>query len=245
MKPKDQEEEEDKGPFKKWEDVLEHTDSIPGYFTVHRKRDNTLLLELAPDQLGRDFGMVMHISHGVGDFNLQDGLPLSETRLVRFRREGDKIYLVHVNPRFTADSGSPMRVSLDDNVGHSVAAAFAIESEHKETKHVLIDVTNFFVSDYPDLDDWIKSYYGNRPVTFDKDRSYPGVVMGFPRNIEIDAELTFRASDFPRIGGEGVSDYRSVPVGVRYSLFALPQEPMRPRIDRALEASMTVTVRED
>ncbi|MFQ6045800.1 MAG: hypothetical protein ACE5PT_05480 [Gemmatimonadales bacterium] len=42
MKPKDQEEEEDTGPFKKWEDVLEHTDSIPGYFTVHRKRDNTL-----------------------------------------------------------------------------------------------------------------------------------------------------------------------------------------------------------
>jgi predicted small lipoprotein YifL len=208
--------DKDKAPFKKWDDVLKDTRAIEGYFTFHRKRDNTLYLELRPDQLGQDFGLVMHFSRGVGDFNLHDGLPLSDTRLMRFRREGDKIYLVHRNPRFTAAEGSPMRVSLNENVGHSIAAAFKIESEQKETKNVLIDVTSFFVSDYADLADWIKTYYGNKPVSFDKDRSYLGSVMGFPKNVEIDAELTFKASDYPRSGGEGVSDYRSVPVGVRY-----------------------------
>ncbi len=222
--------DESKDPLKKWDDVLKDTRAIAGYFTFHLKRDQSLLLELAPAQLERDFGLVMHLSRGVGDFNVHDGLPLSEARLMRLRRVGDKIYLVHVNTRFTADSGSPMRASLDDNVGHSIVAAFKIESEQQASKHVLVDVTGLIVSDYAGLADVIKIYYGNKPVRFDKERSYVGTVMGFPSNVEIDAEVTFEASDVPRFGGEGVSDYRSVPVGIRYSLFALPETPMRPRL---------------
>lgn len=222
--------DEKKEPFKKWDDVLKDTRAIPGYFAFHLKRDQTLLLELRPDQLGRDFGLTLHHSRGVGDFNLHDGLPLSEARLMQFRRVGDTIYLVHMNTRFTADSGSPMRISLDENVGHSIVDAFKIESEHQETKHVLVAVTTFFVSDYAGLGDWIKFYYGNKPVSFDKERSFIGKVMGFPGNVEVDAEITYRASEAPRVGGEGVSDVRSIPVGIRYSLFALPDTSMRPRL---------------
>jgi arylsulfatase A-like enzyme len=40
-----------------------------------------------------------------------------------------------------------MRVSLDDNVGHSILAAFKIASVHKETAHILLDATQFFLSD--------------------------------------------------------------------------------------------------
>lgn len=219
-----------KEPFKKWDDVLKDTRAIPGYFTVHLKRDNTLYLELAPEQLGHQFGLGMHISKGVGDFDIQQGLPLSETRLMRFERSGDQVYLVHLNPRFTADSGTPMHVSMEGNVGHSVVDAFKIESEHKDSKHLLIDLTGFVVSDYADLASLLKSYYGNHPVSFDKDRSHVGRAMGFPQNVEIDADLTFKASGAPQFGGAGVSDVRSVPVGVRYSWFALPAQLMRPRL---------------
>ncbi len=217
-------------PFKPWKEVLKDTRAIDGYFKTHLKRDQTLFIEIRPDQLDQNFGMVMHYSRGVGVFNVHDGLPLSDMQLMRFRRTGDKIYLVHVNPRFTADPGSPMRASLDDNVGHSIAAAFKIESEDSTSKAVVVDATSFFVSNYTQINDWLKFYYGNKPVSFDKERSFVEGVMGFPRNVEIDAALTYKASNYPIFGAAGVSDYRSIPIGVRYSLVALPDDPMQPRL---------------
>ena len=55
-------------------------------------------------------------------------------------------------------------------------------------------------------------------------------MQGFARNVEIDALLTYRASRPPAFGGAGIADYRAMPVGVRYSLFQLPERPMRPRV---------------
>ncbi len=221
---------DEKGPFKPWDEVLKDTRAIQGFLTLHLKRDNTLYLEIRPDQVGKEFGMVMHYSRGIGDYNIHDGLYLDDTHLMRIERSGDHLYLVRVNPRFTADSASPMRASLDENVGHSIVAGFKIETEHSETKSVAVDVTSFFVSDYADVVRWIKLYYGNKSVSLDKGRSYVDRVRAFPRNVELDAALTFQASDFPVVGGEGVSDYRSIPLSIRYSLFALPDTPMQRRL---------------
>ncbi len=222
--------DKDEGPFKPYDEVLKDTKAIDGLLKFHLKRDNTLFLELRPDQLDVDFGLMMHYSRGLGDFNVHDGLPaIGNTRLIRWQRVGDQILLIHRNERFTAKDGTPMAASLAENVGHSVVAAFEIKSEHEETKSLVIDVTDFFVSDYADDARWLKFYYGNKPVSFDKKRSYVDQILGFPKNVEIDALLTFRASDRPQVGGAGVSDFRSIPIGMRYSLFALPEEPMQPR----------------
>lgn len=221
---------EDKGPFKPWAEVLKDTKPVDGYFKLHQKRDNTLFFELRPDQLDKDFGLVMHISKGTGVFNIQDGLPLSDSRLMRFRRVGDKVYLIDMNPRFTADAGSPMKRALDDNIGNSVIAAFKVESENKESKAIVIDATPFLASDYAQIGDNLKWYYGQKPVMFDLARSWVDKAQSFPKNTEIDALLTFRASDFPLAPSAGVSDFRSIPVGVRYSFFALPEKPMQARL---------------
>ncbi|UCF68485.1 MAG: DUF5117 domain-containing protein, partial [Acidobacteriota bacterium] len=227
---KKEDKEKDKPPLKPWKEVLKDTEEIEGLLPMHLKRDRTLYLELAPDQLGRDYGMVLHYSRGLGDFNVHDGLQLSSTRLIRFERVGDTVYLVDRNPRFTAEPGSPMRRSIDDNTGHSILDAWKVASEKKDSKHLLVDVTTFFVSDYANVSERLKFYYGNKPVSFDKERSYVASVKGFPRNVELDAMLTYKAGDFPTYGGEGVSDYRSIPVSVRYSLFALPDQPMPTRL---------------
>ncbi|HEX9693229.1 MAG TPA: zinc-dependent metalloprotease [Gemmatimonadales bacterium] len=218
-------------PFKKWDEVLKDTRAIDGYFKTHLKRDNTLFLELAPSQLDKDFGLMMHVSRGLGEFFLNDGLPLIEnTRLMRFRRVGDQIQLVHRNTRFTADAGSPMLASLEENVGNSVVAAFKIQSEGKENGHLLIDLTTLVVSDYGDLTTALRSYYGTQPIRMDRERSNVDAVHGFERNVEIDVDMTIQASSGPRFGGPALADGRTVTLGVRYSLFALPDDPMRPRL---------------
>jgi hypothetical protein len=217
-------------PFKKWDEVLKNTRAIDGYFRTHLKRDNTLFLEIPAARLDEQFGMVLHFSQGVGVFNAHDGLQLSDTKLMRFERQGDRIYLVEVNPRFTADEGSAMANSLAGNVGHSVVHAFDIESEHAGTGALLIDATTFFVSDYSQVGSQLTNYYGqtNR-ASFQRDRSHVDNVGGFPRNVEIDAFLTYSANRPPQGSSAGVSDWRSIPIGVRYSIFQLPETPMARR----------------
>lgn len=221
--------DEKKPPFKDWKEVLKDTEAVEGYFKTHLKRDHTLYLEIPKDRLDDEFGLVMHYSRGVGVFNLHDGLPLSDTRLMRFERHGDKVYLVHVNSNFTAEEGSAMETSLEDNRGNSVVDAFDIASEDSSSKALLIDLTGWFVSDYARIGDRIEPYFNRKPIAFDKGRSYLQQVQGFPKNVEIDALLTFKASDPPTVSSAGVSDFRSIPVGVRYSIFDLPDDPMQPR----------------
>ncbi|MDA0874919.1 MAG: zinc-dependent metalloprotease [Bacteroidetes bacterium] len=217
-------------PFKKWEDVLKDTKANKGLFNLHVKRDRTVYMEIQPSQLGTDFGFISHFSKGTGVFDIHDGLSLTDTRMMRFERIGDKVYLHHINTRFTAEDGSPLAESLGDNVGNSILAAFSIESEHETTKALLIDFSEFVVSDYLQLSERIKPYFAGRPVMFDKSRSYVSSAMAFPKNVEIDALLTYRPNGNPVTSSAGVSDVTSIPAGVRYSFFALPEKPMARRM---------------
>jgi hypothetical protein len=234
--------------MKPWAEVVKESRAIEGLFPLHLRRDATLLMELQADQLDRDFGMAMHISRGAGVFNLHDGLPLSDGEIMRFRRVGDRVYLVHVNPRFTALEGSPMRLSLDENVGHSIVAGFKVEAEDTVRRAVLVDLSGWVASDHAGIAELLKWYWGNKPVAFDKDRSFVSGAMGFPQNVEIDVELTYHPSDRPAgwaaLEWAGVSDMRSIPVGVRYSIYALPETPMRARLADPRVGYFTTTLRD-
>ncbi|MEO0254748.1 MAG: zinc-dependent metalloprotease [candidate division WOR-3 bacterium] len=229
--PKIEEKKEikEKGPFKPWDEVLKDTKIEEGFLKIYIKRDNTLYLELSPSDFEKDFGLIMHLSYGLGDLNIIEGLPLSDTRLLRFRRIGDKVYLIHRNVRFRAER-EEFKHFLEENVGHSVLASFKIESENEKTKNVLINITDFLVSDYPDLSRYLKYYYGNKPLRFDKNNSTVYKLKNFPENTEIDVLLNYETSDTPIYGGEGISDYRYLTIGVRFSFYKLPEKPMRIRL---------------
>lgn len=221
--------DEDDDPFKPWDKTLEDTREIKGFLPLHQKKeDRTLYAELDPDRLGKTFGLAMHISQGAGVFNLHDGLPLSDTRLMQFQRVGNKVHLVERNVRFTADAG-PMRTSLEDNTAHSAVHAFDIVSRNDSTEHLLIELSDLVVSDYPQIGESLKFYFGGSPAALQNDRSYVKRGMGFEKNTEIDVSLTYQGSQQPFFGGEGIPDYRAIPVGVRYSMFALPDPAMQPR----------------
>ena len=226
--PSTSETEEEDDPFKPWEKTLEDTEEIEGFIPMHQKEDRTLYAELSPDRMGENFGMVLHISKGVGVFNLHNGLRLTDTRMMRFRRVGNKVHLVHRNVRFRADEGG-MRTSMRENLGHSVVHAFDIVSKNDSTEALLIEFSDFLVSDYARVGERIKPYFNQKPVQLQGDKSYVERVRGFEKNVEVDAALNYQGSDPPIVGGEAIPDFRSVPVGVRYSLFQLPEDPMQAR----------------
>ncbi len=65
-------------------------------------------------------------------------------------------------------------------------------------------------------------------VSFDAQRSTLQSLRLFGANLEAEVRLTFQT---PRnMGLETVPDYRSIPIGIHYSLLELPATPMRPRL---------------
>lgn len=214
-------------PFTDWKKATKDAEAKPGLFTVWKKRDN-VYLEIAPKQLGQPFLYVVSISRGIGSNFVLGGLPLDD-RMLQFERVGDRILLVQVNTRFTAPAGQPIDKARELSIPNSVLASFKIESEHDSTKAVLVDAGGFFVSDATDLTERMKQSLGNVSVRFDKERSAITHVKAFPRNVEVEALLTFSPNDRTRLSVEAVPDERYIPVSVHYSLCALPENPMMPR----------------
>ncbi len=209
-------------------DVTRGSEVGTGLFTVYYKSD-TAYLSLAPGQLDRDYLLVVQIAQGIGALGLDGGGTL-RTDLIRFHREGDRLELWAVNPRIWAAPGTPMARTVGYSFGHSVVYAFPIAGERDG--HILIDLTPFLLSDWADVGTVFQTAMARRKlsgnVTVDEDRSSLQSLHLFAANLEAEVRLTFQS---PRnLGIETIADYRSIPIGIHYSLLELPATPMRPRL---------------
>jgi hypothetical protein len=219
--------EKDK-PFKAWKEVTKDAETVPGFFTLYKKREN-LYLEIQPAQLDKPFLGIFSFARGIGSHFILGGLPLND-RVIQFERAGDHVFAIEKNTLFTAPAGSPVDKARDLSLGNSVLASFKIESIHDSSKALLIDFAPFVVSDVSDLAEGIKGALGNKPVRFDKERSALGSVKNFPENTEVEALLTYSPNDRNNLGLESVPDERYIPITVHYSFSKLPDNPMTPRM---------------
>jgi hypothetical protein len=217
-------------PRKAFLEVTEGSDAASGIFSVYYKRDQ-VLLALTPEQFDHDYLLVTQLSHGIGELGLDGGASI-RSDLVRFHRQGERVELWVVNPRFAAAPGTPMARTVDQSFGHSVAHSFPIVTVRDPGESlVLVDLSTFLVSDFADVGSTLQNAAAQRKVVttiaLDDKRSSLQELRLFPANLEAEVRLTFQS---PRnIGLETVSDYRSIPIGVHYSLLELPASPMRPR----------------
>jgi hypothetical protein len=217
-------------PWKAFSEVTQGSEAGSGIFTVYYKRDQ-VLLALTPDQFDHDYLLVTQLSHGIGELGLDGGSSI-RSDLVRFHRQGERVELWVVNHRFAAPPGTPIARTVDQSFGHSVAHSFPIVTVRDPGESlVLVDLSTFLVSDWADVGSTLQNAAGQRKVvttiTLDDKRSSLQELRLFPANLEAEVRLTFQS---PRnLGLETVSDYRSIPIGVHYSLLELPASPMRPR----------------
>ncbi len=217
-------------PWKPFAEVTSGADAAAGIFSVFYKRDQ-VLLGLAAEHFDRDYLLVTQLSQGIGDLGLDGGTSI-RSDLVRFHRQGDRVELWVVNPHFAAAPGTPMAHTVDYSFGHSVAHSFPIATISDPGEDlVLVDLSPFLLSDWGDVGAALQSAAAGRKiagtVTLDDKRSSLQELRLFPANLEAEVRLTFQS---PRdLGLETVSDSRSIPIGVHYSLLELPATPMRPR----------------
>jgi hypothetical protein len=217
-------------PWKTFAEVTLGADAGSGLFSIFHKRDQ-MLLGLTPEQFDRDYLLVTQLSQGIGELGLDGGASL-RSDLIRFHRQGDRVELWVVNPRFAAVAGSPMARTVDRSFGHSVAWSFPIATVREPGESmVLLDLSPFLVSDWADIGGALQNAASQRKVqatvSLDDKRSSLQDLRLFPGNLEAEVRLTFQS---PRnLGLETISDYRSIPIGIHYSLLELPATPMRPR----------------
>jgi hypothetical protein len=183
---------------------------------------------------------------GSNDIGLDRGA-LTGSRIVVFERVGPKVLLVQPNYRFRANTVNPAEArAVRDAFARSVLWSFTVAAESEG--RVLVDATEFLLRDANNIAARL------RPGTyrFEPARSsvFLPATMGFPKNTEMEAELTFvlQASGRGPEGGpapgpgqdfggsgffEGVGDVASTgeaaSLRVHHSLVELPDASYTPR----------------
>lgn len=206
--------------------VIGQLEAHPGFFNTYTTPDGLMAMEITEDHFEKDFLMVVQMDRGVGESFLLTGYPL-DSDMLTFRMRNQKIELVHRNPNFRADEGTPHARMIDLGFRESVKAAFPIIARDDETKRYLIETTNWFINDWANLRLFLPAVYGVG-FGFDRSRSTLTSVKGFPKNVEVKVDLTF-ATALP-IPSLAIPDEYTMPVAIHYSLLELPEVPMQPRL---------------
>lgn len=199
-----------------------------GYFSFyHDKSEGKVYLQI--DKFGQAFLFQSSLPHGVGsnDIGLDRG-QLGDTRLVRFERVGNKVFLKQLNTYYRADSDSPLeQQAIDEAFASSIIWGFTVASEmidtSKNTKKVLIDYTPFLLSDIHNISQKLKSKkQGSFKVDASRSALYAKRTKAFPKNTELEAMVTFKGTGAGNYLKSVTPDPSAVTVHLHHSLIELP-----------------------
>ena len=181
---------------------------------------------------------------GSNDIGLDRGI-LTGSRIVKFERAGPRVLMVQPNYRFRAETTSTAEArTVRDAFARSVLWGFQIVAASDD--RVLVDYTEYLVRDGNEMAGRL------RPGTyrFEATRSsvYMPMTLGFPKNTEMEAELTFvrqpaaAGAGGGRGGGrgggagdstEGVGNVaataEAASIRVHHSIVELPDDDYEPR----------------
>ncbi|HET7040245.1 MAG TPA: zinc-dependent metalloprotease, partial [Gemmatimonadales bacterium] len=170
---------------------------------------------------------------GSNDLGLDRG-QLRGSRIVEFERVGPRVLMVQPNYDFRAGSDNPAEVrAVRDAFARSVLWGFPVAAQ--TGNRVLVDLTDYVMADHSAIGDQMRP--GQYRVDESRSAVYLPMTLNFPRNTEIEVELTFtRRQGGPGGGGqsfEGVGAVAATPeaatLRVHYSLVELPGEGYSPR----------------
>jgi hypothetical protein len=214
-----------------------------GLITLIRK-DDELYFDLAPEDFERTFIIAPSLASGLGAGTFAGRL--YDPILVRFKREGHRVFWITPNTEFASPQGAPAR-SLAISTASSIIAESPILAEDGATKHVAIAPT-LLLSDHLDIGKELAQAAGggtspggglvlllgppHAGFALDLTRSYYVSLKALPQNDEITVNLTFSGT------GElaTVPDTRGTPIKVHYSILQEPSQDSafvpRPADDR-------------
>ena len=225
----------DEGPKKFSEVIKKDFTKDEGVFNVYRDKE-TYYYEIPDTMLGKEFLLVTRIAKTAD--NLGYGGQKANTQIVRWERNGNKVYLRVVGYENRGEPDSPIFESVRNSNLEPIMRAFDVAAINADTTGIVIDATTLYTSDVPalGLPSFRRSSLQVRRL--DGDRTYIASVKSFPENIEVRHVLTYEAASAP-----SNSSTNTITVEMAQSMVLLPADPMQPRLcdDRVGLFSVTFT----
>ena len=217
--------------------------SDEGVFLVHQI-DDSYYYEIPESEFGREFLWVARIARTIAGQGY--GGQKFDTRVVRWERRGERVFLRNVSYEIVADESLPIAQAVGAANNDTILMAFDIAALG-ENESVVIDVSSLFATEVPELS--ARSRLQARG--FDRRRSFVDRIVSFPENIEVRAVHTYTRPPDNNTEGQGRGGPRprrgmapgSATLEMAYSMVKLPEEPMMPRLfdDRVGYFSVTQT----
>ena len=205
-----------------------------GYFSFyHDKSQGKVYLQI--DKFGQEFLFQSSLPHGIGsnDIGLDRG-QLGDTRLVKFERVGNKVFLKQLNTYYRADSDNPLeQQAIDEAFASSILWGFTVVTERakKNDKAVLIDYTPFLLSDIHNIAQKLKAKkQGDFKVDASRSALYAKRTKAFPKNTELEAMVTFKGTKAGDYLKSVTPDASAVTVHLHHSLIKLPDDHYQTRV---------------
>ncbi|MEX2527527.1 MAG: zinc-dependent metalloprotease [Gemmatimonadota bacterium] len=196
--------------------------SDEGLFTLHRVGEDWLY-EVPLEHLGREMILITRITQTASGISF--GGHRQTTEQVRWERRNDQLLLRQVSFANVADPDLPIYQAVRNSNFEPVLASFPIRAESPDGSGVVVNVSDFFLSDAPiiGLTRQRRQEYDVRRL--DPPRTWIESMRSFPENIEIRRVVTYEAQNPPSNQAGG-----TLSVEFGHSLMLLPLEPMTPRL---------------
>lgn len=201
-----------------------HAGFIP---VLHDTATNRVWLEL-PDSGQRALFLVT-LATGLGSnpIGLDRGAN-GMTQVVRFERTGASMRMVFENWRYRSSGDSAHLRTIRESFAESPVLALPITAT--SDGRVTVDVGELLFRDWNDVAGTLqRSQEGSWQVAKDRSRLHLPLTRAFPRNTELDVELTFSSSSGGRITGTILPDRGAFLLRQHVTLLALPDDAYRPR----------------
>ncbi|UZD24021.1 zinc-dependent metalloprotease [Algoriphagus halophytocola] len=182
------------------------------------------------DKLDEEFLYVNSLTAGIGsnDIGLDRG-QLGNTRIVEFRKTGNKVFLVHLNYDFRAYSDNPAEVqSIKDAFAESVLWGFEITQV--EGEKIIVDATSFYLQDAHGVADRLsRGRQGSFRTDASRSALYLPMTKNFPENTEVEATITLTGQATGSYLRSVTPSPDAVTVRQRHSFIQLPDDEYQPR----------------
>ena len=208
---------------------FEQLDLLEGFVPVYLDLDQGKIY-LNINRLNEDFLYLSALSSGVGsnDIGLDRG-QLGSARLVQFRKNGNKIFLVHKNLDYRAYSNNKDEVqSVNDAFAESILWSFEILTS--ETNEIMVEATDFYLQDTHGVGERLTDMeQGAYKLDLSKSGlNFPGI-KNFPKNTEVETFITVTGQAKGAYIRSVVPTPKIVTVKQRHSFVELPDDDYTPR----------------
>ena len=196
--------------------------SDSGVFVVHKVKQKWYY-EIPTKELGRDFLFVTtqeKTQTGLGYGG--DGI---NSQVIRWDRNDEKILLRSILFASVASDSLPVSYAVRKANFPPIIMAFDIQAYNKDSTSVVVDVTDLFSSDVPELGLSRRGREAYKVRRLDSKRSFVENIRSFPENIEARSTITYEATEVPLDNSLG-----TITILFHHSMVRLPEKPMMPRL---------------